>query len=45
MTNVAQAVVPPPVDSREELRAAHQRRQESMQQHANAMAAERRGGH
>jgi hypothetical protein len=34
---------PPPVDSREELRAAHMRRQESMQHHEHATAAERRG--
>jgi hypothetical protein len=33
----------PPVDTREELRAAHQHRQEAQQHHANAMAAERRG--
>jgi hypothetical protein len=34
---------PPPVDVREELRAAHMRRQEAQQQQSNAMAAERRG--
>jgi hypothetical protein len=34
---------PPPVDIREELRAAHHRRQEAQQHHVNAMAAERRG--
>jgi hypothetical protein len=43
MTNVAQAIVPSPVDVREKLRAAHMRRQEAQQHHANAMAAERRG--
>ena len=34
---------PPPVDIRDELRAAHQHRQEAQQHHTNAMAAERRG--
>jgi hypothetical protein len=34
---------PPPVDVREELRAAHRQRQEAQQHHANAVAAERRG--
>jgi hypothetical protein len=43
MTNVAQAVVPPPIDVRDELRASHRLRQEAQQHHANAMAAERRG--
>jgi hypothetical protein len=34
---------PPPIDIRDELRAAHRHRQEAQQHHANAMAAERRG--
>jgi hypothetical protein len=34
---------PLPVDTREELRAAHMRRQEAQQHHEHAMAAERRG--
>jgi hypothetical protein len=43
MTSVAQAVVPPPVDVRDELRASHRLRQEAMRNHEHAMAAERRG--
>jgi hypothetical protein len=43
MTDVAQAVVPPPVDVRDELRASHRLRQEAMRNHEHAMAAERRG--
>jgi hypothetical protein len=43
MSDLAQVAEPPPVDIREELRAAHHRRQEAQQQHANAMAAECRG--
>jgi hypothetical protein len=34
---------PPPVDIREELRAAHRHRQEAQQHHDHALAAERRG--
>jgi hypothetical protein len=34
---------PPPVDVRDELRAAHRHRQGAQQHHASAMAAERRG--
>jgi hypothetical protein len=43
MTDVAQAVVPPPVDVRDELRASHRLRQEAMRNHEHATAAERRG--
>jgi hypothetical protein len=42
MSDVAQAAALPG-DVREELRAAHHRREEAQQHHANAMAAERRG--
>ena len=34
---------PPPADTRDELRAAHLRRQEAQRNHEHAVAAERRG--
>ena len=43
MSDVAQAVVPPPVYVRDELRASHRLRQEAMRNHEHAVAAERRG--